>query len=95
VGLNRFDARRDGNESDLLKAARLIGAMWEEAGPLDGWVFWRGLWVPVENKNPQGRNRYTDAQILFLARCKERGAPVWTWRCVEDVFESLGARQTA
>lgn len=93
MSLNRYAAKRDANESDLLKAARLVGALWEQWGPLDGWVFWRGAWTPVEIKTAKGT--YTDAQILFLARCRERGAPVWTWRTVDDVYASLGAKVTA
>lgn len=93
MSLNRFAARRDANENDLVKAARLLGALLEQEGPLDWWCFWRGQWIPVEIKTPKGT--YTDAQVLFLARCKERQAPVWTWRTTDDVYRCLGARITA
>lgn len=101
MSLNRFDARRDQNEPDLLKIVRQFGAAWIYDGPLDGWCGWRERWVPVEIKRPDGPKggrsgrHYTEAQILFLALCKERNTPVWTWRCELDVFESLGAKQTA
>lgn len=91
----RQDAKRDANEPDLLKIVSQFGAVWVKAPPLDGWCCFRERWTPVEIKNPEGRNRYTDAQILFLAACRERNSPVWTWRTERDVFESLGARQTA
>lgn len=91
----RRAAKRDANENDLVKFAEQLGAGWEQNGPLDGWAFWRGVWTPTEIKNPDGKNRYTDSQVLFLARCKERNAPVWTWRTIDDVLKSLGARQTA
>lgn len=93
MSMPKYAGRRDANESDLLKAARLLGAMWEQQGPLDGWLLWRGVWTPVEIKTSKGT--YTDAQVLFLARCKERNAPVWTLRTVEDVYRHLGAIQTA
>ncbi len=91
----RYAAKRDGNESELVKVARKFGAVWIQAPPLDGWLFFRGDWTPVEIKNLDGKNRYTEAQVLFLARCKERSARVWTWRTERDVFESLGGFQSA
>jgi len=91
----RRAAKRDANEPALVKFARQIGAHLELAPPLDWWCFWRGQWTPVEIKNPDGLNRYTDEQILFLARCKERNAPVWTWRTEDDVLNSLGGRRAA
>lgn len=101
MSLNRFATRRDTNEPDLLKVLRQFGAVWVQQGPLDGWCCWREHWTPVEIKRPDGpkggRNHrhYTDAQVLFLALCKERNAPVWTWRVPLDVYESLGAKVTA
>lgn len=89
----RYAAKRDGNEPALVRTARQIGALMECFGPLDWWCYWRGAWVPVEIKNPDGKNKYTDEQVLFLARCKERGAPVWTWRTEDDVLASLGAQR--
>lgn len=89
----RRAAKRDANEPELLEIVKAFGAVWICAPPLDGWVIWRGQFIPVEIKN--GKNRYTDSQVKFLAQCKERNAPVWTWREPRDVFESLGARQTA
>lgn len=93
MSLHRYDARRDTNEPDLLKILRQFGAIWVQQGPLDGWCCFRERWTPVEIKF--GKNKYTEAQVLFLALCKERNAPVWTWRTELDVFESLGAKVTA
>lgn len=93
MSLNRYAARRDANENELVTAARQIGAQWEQAGPLDGWIGWRGAWVPVEIKTAKGK--YTDEQILFLGRCKQHGTPVHTWRTLIDVLNSLNATQTA
>lgn len=91
----RYAAKRDANEPELVRIARQLGAQMEQFPPLDWWCFARGYWVPVEIKNPDGRNQYTDEQVLFLARCKERGSPAWTWRTPEDVVKSFNGRIAA
>lgn len=91
----RRAAKRDANENDLVTFAEQIGAGWVQTGPLDGWAIWHERWYPVEIKNPDGKNEYTKAQVLFLTLCKERNAPVWTWRTVDDVLKSLGGRIAA
>lgn len=95
MSLPRYAARRDDNEPELIQLARQIGAEFEKIGPLDWWCGFRGRWVPLEIKNPDGKNQYTDSQIRFLARCKERQLPVWTWRDEQDVLKSLGAYRSA
>lgn len=89
MSLPRYAAKRDDNEPELIKVARAIGAQMECSGPLDWWCFFRHRWTPVEIKNPEGKNKYTDEQVLFLIRCKEREAPVWTWRTADDVIRDL------
>ena len=91
----RYAGKRDGNEPDLITLARQLGAEFEKAPPLDWWCGYRGKWVPLEIKNIDGKNEYTDKQVRFRIKCKERGLPVWTWRTERDVFESLNARQSA
>lgn len=93
MSLNRYAARRDANEPALVRIAREIGAQMEQHGPLDWWCGWRGDWFPVEIKTAKGK--YTDEQVLFIARCKQHNSPVHTWRSEVDVFASLGAVQTA
>lgn len=89
----RLAARRDANEPALITIAKQFGALWIQTGPLDGWIFYRHTWTPVEIKAPKGH--YKPSQVKFFARCKEREAPVWVWRTERDVFESMGAKQTA
>lgn len=97
----RYAARRDQNENELVGYAEQLGALWIQTPPLDGWCLWREHWYPVEIKRPDGPQggrkgrHYTEAQVLFLARCKERNAPVWTWRSIEDVLTCLNARVAA
>lgn len=93
MSLNRYAARRDGNENELVTALRALGALWVQEGPLDGWAFWRGAWIPVEIKTAKGK--YTESQVQFLIRCQERQAPVWTWRNLGDVYRCLGAKVSA
>lgn len=93
MSLKRYAARRDANEPALVRIAREIGAQMEQHGPLDWWCGFRGQWFPVEIKTAKGK--YTEEQILFRARCKQHGTRMDTWRAEVDVFESLGARQTA
>lgn len=86
---------RDDNEPELVKKALEVGAHWVEAGPLDGWVGWRGRWYPCEIKNVDGRNRFQEVQLSFIKQVTLRGLPVWVWRNAQDVYSSLGVRITA
>lgn len=89
----RRAARRDVNEPSLISTAKQFGAQCVLAGPLDWWIGFRGQWVPLEIKH--GTNPYTAVQVRFLEHCRIHSLPVWTWRTDLDVFESLGAHQTA
>jgi hypothetical protein len=68
-----------------------MGALMVFAGPLDWWCGFRGKWFPVEVKNTEGRNRYTEAQKNFIKQCAFDHLPVWTWRTLEDVVRDLSA----
>lgn len=89
----RYAGKRDANESDLVTLARQLGAEFEKIGPLDFWVGVRGRWIPLEIKTDEGE--YTPKQVNFIARCRDRGLPVWTWRTEADVMRDLGARRAA
>jgi len=80
--------RRDDNEDVLLETAYCLGMHFEPCGPLDGWILYRRIWLPVEIKNPKGRNRYTPRQLKFIERCKNAGVSVHTWRTEQDVIHS-------
>jgi len=82
---------RDANERTLVQIAERLGVVWQEGGPLDGWVFRRGHWEPVEIKNPDGRNRLQPRQKEFIEMCRRIGASVHIWRSEGDVLASLGA----
>lgn len=89
----RYAGKRDANEPDLVTLAEGLGCTFEKIGPLDWWVGFRGSWLPLEIKTFEGT--YTPKQVHFIARCKTRGLPVWTWRSESDVFRDLGVRVTA
>jgi len=100
MSMPRYAGKRDANESDLVTIASQLGVQFEQIGPLDFWCGWRGRWVPLEIKNDSKITHrvskpYTDKQVLFLARCKERQLPVWIWRTENDVYRDLGAVRTA
>lgn len=94
----RRAARRDDNDSELETIATQLGAlMIATKEPADYLCWWRG-WHVVEIKRPDKegwKSEYTEAQIRFRMAAKERGAELWTWRCEDDVYESLGARRSA
>lgn len=97
--VNRYSqTARDANEEPLLQLATQLGAHWVQGPPLDGWVFCRGIWMPVEIKIPEREglsSEYTPAQRRFLRFCQEKRAPFWIWRTEDDVIASLGGRRGA
>jgi hypothetical protein len=81
VSLNRYDARRDANEAQIVKALRKAGVkVWLQDLP-DLLTLWAGLWLPLEVKMPKGR--LTPRQVKFVA---ESNCPV-----VTDEVEALRA----
>jgi hypothetical protein len=89
---------RDANEESLLQVAQAMGGRWHEGPPLDGWILWRGLWLPVEIKMPEReghKDEYTPAQRRFLRFCENHRGPHLIWRTVDDVIQSLNGRRSA
>lgn len=94
----RRAARRDGNEAELVKMARTLGAHWVASGPLDGWVWTPKApgWHPVEIKLPGragSKNEYTEKQKRFFWDCAANGSRWWTWRTVDDVLMCLQEKE--
>lgn len=87
--MRRAYNHRDANEPALKAVAERLGAVIVEGGPLDLWAYARGLWVPVEVKNPEGRNRLQPSQVEFRQLCERIGAPTWLWRTADDVIANL------
>jgi hypothetical protein len=94
----KFANPRDANEQALLRVAERLGGAWLECGPLDGWIVWRGAWLPVEIKIPEReglRHEYTAAQKRFFAWCVIRNARWLVWRTDADVLRDLGGKVAA
>jgi hypothetical protein len=98
VGKPKYANPRDANELALLAVAQQLGAQWLEAPPLDGWIWWRGLWLPVEIKLPEREGQayeYTPAQKRFMSWCRLRNARWLVWRNDADVIRDLSGRVSA
>jgi hypothetical protein len=97
--VNRYSqTTRDANEEVLLKVAEQLGAHWVQGPPLDGWVIWRGMWIPCEIKVPEREghaDEYTPAQLRFLRFCELHRGPHFIWRTPEDVIRSLSGQRSA
>jgi hypothetical protein len=87
---------RDPNERELLAVAERLGAHWLKAPPLDGWIWWRGQWLPVEIKQPEREglaHEYTPLQRRFMNWCRLNGARWLVWHSADDVLRDLGGRR--
>ena len=91
--------RRDDVEPDLIKLARKLGAwMIKLDEPCDWLMFYRGVWQPVEVKDPscEGHaDEFTPAQRAFRAEAFQRGAKLIVWRTINDVLYTLNGRVAA
>lgn len=69
------------------------GALWAVDIPLDGFISWKGVWMPVQilDREPV-RNAHYRLQQQFIELCRGHGAPFLTWRSEADVISSLGSR---
>lgn len=65
-------------------------------GVSDVWVGFRGRWVPVEIKNPDGRGKkLTPAQILLHGEIQRAGLPIAVVTNRTEALALLGAREAA
>lgn len=71
------------------------GALWAETGPLDGWIAWKGFWMPVRIIDTSARRDFTADQAVFAEFCRGHAAPFLTWRSEADVISCLGERGRA
>jgi hypothetical protein len=85
MSLNRYAARRDANDAELLDCARKLGWWMIFVGfPVDYVSCFRNVLHFVELKTPKGR--YTPAQEMFLKEANHHGITVLTWREISDVL---------
>lgn len=76
----------------FVRIAQSYGALWVPSGPLDGWISWKGFWMPVRIIDTAARSDFTPSQDVFVADCRGCAAPFLTWRSEADVISSLGSR---
>lgn len=89
----RRAARRDDNDHELVQLARKLGAEWYSDGPLDGWIFHSGRWLPIEIKRPDKegwQSEFTPKQQQVIASMRIARAPFEVWRNANDVLRTLG-----
>ena len=88
--------RRDGNQRlivQVLEGVNRVVLVLEH--PLDLVVESRCAcgrkgWLPMEVKNPNGRNRLTENQVAFIAMCEEKGLPIAVVRNDIEALEAVG-----
>jgi hypothetical protein len=88
------DVRQEPDVANLVAVARQLGAVWVIAPPLDGWVWYRGHWWPVEISRPEREGHAgvrSPTQERFVGVCGIHGARWLTWRSTRDVLGSLRA----
>lgn len=85
-----YNARRDGNEKEIVAALRAAGASVvpvSVSGLSDLIVGYQDQTFLIEIKTKKGK--LTDAQVRF--RADWQGAPVITARTVDDALKAIGA----
>jgi hypothetical protein len=81
MSIHRWAAKRDGNEAEIIRALRDVGAeVWPLSGPgrPDVLVLFRGRFYAGEIKTANGRLRPTQGAF-----------PIW--RSVDDALQAIGA----
>jgi hypothetical protein len=98
MGLNRYDARRDRNELEIVHGLEAIGAYVVRLNaPCDLLVGYRGRWIPLEVKDgekaPSDR-RPTVRQLEFAATCQDLRLPFAYVTSLEQALLEIGAVRT-
>jgi hypothetical protein len=71
MSILRWDAKRDACEPDIVEALERVGVMVWRKLPCDLLTFYRGLWLPLEIKDPWARpDKRQREQQEFLALTK-------------------------
>ena len=92
------DAHRDRNEAALIALAERLGGHWFEGPPLDGWIWFRKTYTPIEIKRPEREGtsaELTPLQKRFIRWCQVSGSCYCIWRTEADVMMFFGAKVSA
>lgn len=94
----RYAARRDNNESPLIRLAAQLGWWLIKTNEPSDFIGWRrGQWQLIEVKNPdcEGHaDEFTAKQGIFHKDASNRGAKILIWRREADVLRDSNARAT-
>lgn len=86
MSLNRYNAKRDDAESDILDALEKSGCKWIALDVFDLLVLRSGTLYAIEIKTPGSENRLTDRQkILF-----QIGWPIHIVSTPEEALKAVG-----
>lgn len=85
MSLNRFAARRDGTEREILQALARVGADYLLLDPFDELVLFRGRLFMLDCKSLKGRP--TRNQVKLVAR----GWPLQFVRTADEALAAIGA----
>lgn len=88
MSLNRYAAKRDANEPEIVAALRKAGVVvWQLDRPFDLLCGHGGRLVGLEVKD--GKNKLTDQQQTDLSICRRDGLPVYVVRSAEEAIEMV------
>jgi hypothetical protein len=86
LSVKRYNARRDKNEPEILRALSAAGADYILLDPFDVLVLYRGRIVMLECKVPKKGRKTVNQQILV-----DRGWPVHFVTTAEAALAAIGA----
>jgi len=85
MSLNRWNAKRDDNEAEIVEALRQAGALVLHLNKFDLLIYFRGVLYMRDAKSKDGR--ITEAQSQLL----KDGWPLTFIRDAQDALRSIGA----
>ena len=94
MSLNRYDAKRDQNEPEIVSTLRSVGAaVWLLSRPCDLLVGFRGRFVTMEVKKPgpPSAQRLTLLEDIYAATCASMGLPHYIVSSIAEALAAIGA----
>ena len=89
VSLNRFAAKRDAAEKDILEALATINALVVQMDWLDLLCGWGHRWTVLEVKT--GNAKLKPHQEARIAQCQRLGLPCFVVRTPLEALQAIGA----
>ena len=91
--------RKDLNHAPIIAAARKKGiVVWDLADlgglVLDTVMFWRGVCVPVEIKQPGQESAFTDDELKSIEKFREMGIPFIVATSIDDIVNNWPKEDT-